>query len=159
VLFRNSYCVSSDCNDHIWSWIAWYITIMFHIFDENFTIRDAPDPSFPFWPTYFSVFHSLIHSWLASIACFWLAGVGAVYWVLIGWLGSNWQVLELCAVFCEVADLRAIICRLIMESSADCPLLAGIAHWAVLSPTELTVAVECLQHFFEVFVCPQTELQ
>ena len=68
----------------------------------------------------------------------------------------DWQVLELCAGFCEIADLRAIICRLITESSADTPLLTSIANWAILSPTELTVAVECLQHFYEVSVDLQT---
>jgi len=75
-----------------------------------------------------------------------------------------WQVLELCAGFCQVSDLRAVICRLISETSSagtmlvksksasagTSPLLTSIANWAVLSPTELTVAVECLQHFYEV---------
>jgi len=63
-------------------------------------------------------------------------------------------VLELCVAFCEVTDLRAVICRLLTEQSADtnvpAPLLTSIAHWAVLSPTELTVAVECLHHVCEV---------
>jgi len=69
-------------------------------------------------------------------------------------------VLELCVGFSEVADLRAVVCRLVTEpSSVDgnghAVLLKNIAHWAVLSPTELTVAVECLQHICEVtsFLC------
>jgi len=64
-------------------------------------------------------------------------------------------VLELCVGFCEVSDLRAVVCRLVVDSSAGdtadrAPLLTSISHWAVLSPTELTVAVECLQHIYEV---------
>jgi len=62
--------------------------------------------------------------------------------------------LELCVGFCEISDLRAVICRLVAEPSTNtagrAPLLASIAHWAVLSSTELTVAVECLQRIFEV---------
>jgi len=67
--------------------------------------------------------------------------------------GSDWQVLELCVGFCKSADLRAVVCRLITESSADSPsLLKTISHRAVLSTTELTVAVECLHHIYEVSV-------
>jgi len=66
----------------------------------------------------------------------------------------NRQVLELCVGFCEIADMRAVLCRLITESLASdyaaSSLLSSIACWAVLSPTEITVAVECLQHIFEV---------
>jgi len=63
--------------------------------------------------------------------------------------------MELCVGFCKVTDLRAVVCRLISEpSSTDktgrSPLLKSIADWVVLSPTELVVAVECLQHIFEV---------
>lgn len=62
--------------------------------------------------------------------------------------------LELCVGFCDVADLRAVVCRLVTESRTDdvihAPLLASISHWAVLSSTELIVAVECLQHICEV---------
>jgi len=65
------------------------------------------------------------------------------------------QVMELCVGFCKVTDLHAIVCRLISEPSSTnnagrSPLLKSIGDWAVLSPTELVVAVECLQHIFEV---------
>jgi len=71
----------------------------------------------------------------------------------------DWQVLELCVGFCAVHDLRAAVCRLITESPSDCTsLLTRTAHWAALSPTELTVAVECLQHIYEVSISVFTAL-
>ena len=65
--------------------------------------------------------------------------------------------LELCVGFCEVAELRAVVCRLVTESSADgagggSSLLMRIAHWAAVSPTELTVAVDCLHRICEVCI-------
>ena len=61
--------------------------------------------------------------------------------------------LELCVGLCKLAKLRPIVCRLVKESSADGAgsdsSLLMIAHWAAVSPTELTVAVDCLHHIYE----------
>jgi len=74
----------------------------------------------------------------------------------------NWyfggQVLELCVGLCQVSDVRADVCHLITELPVDdanhTSLLTSIVRWAVLSPTDLVVAVECLQQICEVCVFP-----